>query len=337
MLGTFGRWGVAAVVCLTAGNEVLAQGSWADALVDVKRIDYGVVATGAETQRTLTIRNTTAAQVHISSVSTACKCAEAGQPTKTLLQPGEEATIEVRLNTRQFSKKRDTSLTIFFDSPQYAALTIPITAYIRTDVVFDPGIVRFGTVDFGTGSEVTVKVAYAGRPDWKIVDIKIGSKDLEATLRGPRVNGTLVDYDVVMKLSPAARPQRLRDLVTLVTDDAANPYVPLMVEGVIVPDISVSPEVVSLQKPISAGDSTKIQVVIKGKKPFVIEDIDCAGMQGSFKAQLEDQAKSVHVVRIEFSAPERSGKFTEELLVKIADRTDPVSFRLTGTINSRTP
>ena len=334
MLGTFGRWGMAAVICLTASDVVLAQGSWADALLDVKRIDYGVVATGAETLRAITIRNTTGGQVHISSVTTACKCAEASLPSKNLLQPGEETVVEVRLNTRQFSKKRDTSLTIFFDSPQYAAVTVPITAYIRTDVVFEPGMVRFGTIDYGVGGEVKVKVAYAGRTDWKIVDVKIGSSDLEATLAQTKRENGLVDYDLTMKLRPAARPQRLRDLITLVTDDAANPYVPLMVEGIVVPDISVSPEVVSLQKPIAPGESTDIMVVIKGKKPFVIQEIDCAGMQDCFEVKLTDQAKPVHVVKMKFNAPERSGKFSEELIVKIADREEPVRFRLTGVINN---
>ncbi len=96
---------------------------------------------------------------------------------------GEETTIEVRLNTRQFSKKRDTSLTISFDAPQFASVQIPISAYIRTDVVFEPGMVQFGNVAVGAGAESTVNLSYAGRPDWKIVDVKIGSQDLTATLR----------------------------------------------------------------------------------------------------------------------------------------------------------
>ena len=74
-----------------------------------------------------------------------------------------------------------------------------------------------------------MKVAYAGRPDWKINDIKIGHNDLSATLKETNRSGGRVDYALTMKLNPAARPQRIRDLVTLVTDDAANPYVPLLV------------------------------------------------------------------------------------------------------------
>lgn len=302
MLGTIVRIGWAVGLCLTVAETAVGQGSWADALVDRKSIDFGVVATGADTAQVVTIRNTTQATVHISSVTTACTCAQAGQPSATLLQPGESATIEVRINTRQFSKKRDTSMTIFFDSPQYASVLIPISAYIRTDVVFDPGMVRFGNVEYGANAQVTVKVAYAGRPDWKILDVKMGSADLSATLKETRRDAGYVDYELTMKLSSSAQPQRLRDLVTLVTDDAANPHVPLMVEGIVIPDISISPESVQI-RPLSPGESTTVRVVIKGSKPFVIEDVNCAGMSDCFEVRLEPKTNKLCFVDIKFVAP----------------------------------
>ena len=332
MLGITGRIVLTLISGLALGEIAKAQGNLADQLVDTRNIDFGVVATGSDTSRVVTIRNTTGATVHISSVSTACTCAQAGQPSTNLIQPGQQATIELKLNTIQFSKKRDTSMTIVFDAPRYASVTIPISAYIRTDVVFEPGKVRFGSVDFGSGAEVTVKVAYAGRPDWKINDIKIGHNDLSATLKETNRSGGRVDYALTMKLNPAARPQRIRDLVTLVTDDAANPYVPLLVEGMVVPDISISPETVSI-RPLSPGQTTTVKVVIRGKKAFLIEDIDCVGMSDCFKVKLGDKPNVLHVVDIEFVAPEKPGKFAEQMMVRIADRPDPLTFMVSGTIN----
>lgn len=332
MLGTIVRIGWAVGLCLTVAETAVGQGSWADALVDRKSIDFGVVATGADTAQVVTIRNTTQATVHISSVTTACTCAQAGQPSATLLQPGESATIEVRINTRQFSKKRDTSMTIFFDSPQYASVLIPISAYIRTDVVFDPGMVRFGNVEYGANAQVTVKVAYAGRPDWKILDVKMGSADLSATLKETRRDAGYVDYELTMKLSSSAQPQRLRDLVTLVTDDAANPHVPLMVEGIVIPDISISPESVQI-RPLSPGESTTVRVVIKGSKPFVIEDVNCAGMSDCFEVRLEPKTNKLCFVDIKFVAPEKPGKFSEQMIVKIEGREQTIQFPVSGVIN----
>ena len=332
MLGMIGRFGLALVAVAWVSDTARAQQSWADRLVDTQRIDFGVVATGAETSRVVTIRNTTTNVVHISSVTTACTCAQAGQPSSNLLQPGQEATIPLRLNTVQFSKKRDTSMTIVFDSPQYASVIIPISAYIRTDVVFEPGLVRFGSVEFGTGAEVTVNVAYAGRSDWKIVDVKIGHQDITASLKENLRSAGRVDYSLTVKLNPGTRPQRIRDLLTLVTDDAANPYVPLMVEGVVVPDISISPETVSI-RPLSPGQTTTVKVVIRGKKAFLIEDIDCAGMSDCFKVKLGDKPNVLHVVDIEFVAPQKPGKFTEQMIVKIENRDEPIMFQVSGVIN----
>ncbi len=332
MLGTFGRIGLIACCCLTTFGTVHGQGGWADQLVDKRRIDFGVVATGADTADVITVTNKTGNTIHISGVSTACTCAQAGQPSSTLLQPGESATVEIRLNTKQFSKKRDTSLTIFFDSPQYGSVTIPISAYIRTDVVFDPGIVRFGNVEFGTPSQVVVRVSYAGRPDWKITDVKMGSSDLSATLKELRRQGGYVDYELTVKLGNTAKPQRLRDIVTLVTDDEASPRVPLMVEGIIVPDISISPENVQI-RPLSPGESTNVRVVIKGTKPFVVEDVNCKDMTDCFHVKLDAKSNKLCFVDIRFVAPEKKGKFSEPMLVKIEGREEPVQFMVSGEIN----
>ncbi|MFM8725532.1 MAG: DUF1573 domain-containing protein, partial [Planctomycetaceae bacterium] len=70
--------------------------SWADGLVQPGRLEFGVIARGSAAARSVTLTNSTGATLHIQSVSTACRCAEADNPSKPLLQPGEKATIEVR-------------------------------------------------------------------------------------------------------------------------------------------------------------------------------------------------------------------------------------------------
>ncbi|MCA9034017.1 MAG: DUF1573 domain-containing protein [Planctomycetaceae bacterium] len=333
MLRTMGRFGLGLVVICCALESAAAQSDWASQLVDTQRIDYGVVATGSEAVRQITVNNTTGTAVHISAVTTACTCIQAGKLSTNLLQPGEAVTFDLKLNTVQFSKKRDTSLTIHFDSPQYSSVTIPVSGYIRTDVVFDPGMVRFGSVDFGAGSEVTVKVAYAGRSDWKINDVKIGHSDVTASLKEIQRSGGRVDYALTVKLSPNAAPQRIRDLITLVTDDAANPYVPLMLEGTVIADITVAPETVNI-RPLSPGQETTVQLVIKGKEAFVIQEIDCAAMDGCFSADVPAGAERLHILKVRFVAPERTGKFTENLLVKIANREQPLTVPVRGQVNS---
>ena len=339
-----GRWGFAVAMLLTGSSTALAQGSWADRLVDTKRLDFGVIATGSEAMKVVTIENTTNSTIQIAGFSTACRCAEASQPKgqeKLTLQPGEKTTIEIRMNTRAYKHDRDTSLTIQFLAPQFSEVRIPISAYIRTDVVFEPGKVDFGKVEFLTGREVPVRIAYAGRLDWRIVDVKMSNQALSASLketeRRPNdLGGGIVGYLLIMKLSPDARPGRIRDLVTLVTDDAANPRVPLMVEAEIVPDISISNPNIAIRA-LKPGETTTVKLVVQGTKPFLVEDVDCKDLQNCFEVKMNEKENKVQIVELAFTAPDSPGKFTQQMVVKVKidDREDFIPFTVSGIISQR--
>jgi hypothetical protein len=331
------RLALVALASLATATPVLGQGSWADAIVQTRKLDFGVIATGSEAVKLVEIENTTGATVHISSTSTACRCAEASPPAKALLHPGEKTTIEVRMNTRSFKQQRDTTLTILFDSPQFAEVRIPISAYIRTDVVFEPGKVDFGRVEFLAGKEIPVQIAYSGRPDWRILDVKITNQRLTATLketrREPGQLGYAVGYELVMKLSKEARPGRFRDIITLVTDDAANPNVPLLVEGEVVPDISISNPSIAIRA-LKPGETTTVKLVVKGTRPFLIEDVDCKDLQNCFEVKLSETENKVQVVELQFTAPDEPGKFSEQMVVKIKGRDESIPFAVSGVITN---
>ena len=72
------------------------------------------------------------------------------------------------MNTERFVRRKDSNLIVTFDRPYYARVTIPITAYIRTDVVLSPGSATFGAVEQGKSAKRDIAISYAGRADWKI-------------------------------------------------------------------------------------------------------------------------------------------------------------------------
>ena len=331
MLGNLGRWGFAVIILAGAVSPALAQSNWAEDMISPKKLDFGVIATGSEAIKVVSIQNRTSATLHISSTSTACRCAEASSPGKDALQPGESTTIEVRMNTRSFKQQRDTSLTIQFDSPQFAEVRIPITAYIRTDVVFEPGKVDFGKREFLAGGTTKVSIAYAGRPDWQIRDIKITNPDLKYKLQEKSRNGGNVTYELEMSLAPQASPGRIRDMITLVTDDATNPYVPLLVEGTIVPDITISNPNIAIRA-LKPGQTTTVKVVMQGNKPFLVEDVDCRKMDDCFKVKMSEKENTLQVVEMEFTAPDKPGKFAEEMIVKVKGRPEVLKFTVSGNI-----
>ena len=322
-LGTF---------CLsTAVVSFVNADDWARPMVETRKIDFGVIATGSEARKLVEIRNVYERPVHISSVETTCGCS-AATPGKTTIAPGDTGTVEVQMNTHRFRQRKDSNLVIRFDAPRFAEVRVPITAYIRTDVVFDPGMVRFNNVDVGQEATSVVVIRYAGRTDWEIVDAKTDNPNLTAQFKlNQRGNGRM-GYQLAVKLDSRTKAGRFRDLITIVTNDRSNPYVPLMVEGVVVPDITVTSSLVKF-RPVRAGDTARHRIVVKGRKAFRIEGIDCDRMSDCFEARIPSDKRLVHVVPVKFTAPQNPGQFDDELIIHIAGRTDPLRLRVSGVIN----
>ena len=99
--------------------------------------DFGVVARGSDVSYRLKLKNKYKEDVHIADVRTTCGCS-AGEPNKTTLKSLEEAYVEIKMDTRKFTRRKDSNVIVTFDAPLYQEVTIPITAYIRTDVVVEP-------------------------------------------------------------------------------------------------------------------------------------------------------------------------------------------------------
>lgn len=315
-------------VVIAAGHA--SADPWAEQMVTARKIDFGVIATGSEARKMIEVRNVYSVPVQISNVSTTCWCSAATTGKKTI-QPGESTYVEVEMNTQKFSRRKDSNLIIQFDSPQFAELRIPITAYIRTDVVITPGMLRFGEVAVGTDGTAVVDIAYAGRSDWNIVDIKFGNKDMKAVLSPPQRATGQVKFRLTVTLNRTAKAGRIRDLVTIVTNDQTNPYVPLMVDGVVASEFNVIPKAIDVGV-IPAGKTAMKQIVVKGREPFTIDSVDCEGMADCFKAVISKDARTIHSVPIEFVAPNRPGRFSEELVVKISGRDEFLRLNVTGTI-----
>jgi len=105
-----------------------------------------------------------------------------------------------------------------------------------------------------------------------------------------------------------------------------------MVEGTVVPEYTVTPSLVRF-KPVQAGGTVQTRIVVKGKSNFRIESVDCDGMSDCFEAKVSVDKKKVHVVPIQFSAPLDLGEFEDELIIRIAGRTQPLRLRVSGVIN----
>ncbi|MGD9858050.1 MAG: DUF1573 domain-containing protein [Planctomycetaceae bacterium] len=315
--------------------------NWAQRMFSELEHDFGNVASGSDTRHQIEVKNIYQEQVRILNVGTTCGCT-AASPSKDVLETGETAYVEVVMNTVKFKQQKNSNVDVtlaFTDANGVATsktVRIPISAYIRSDIVIEPGTVDFGAVDAGAGARRTARVSYAGRSNWSATRVEVNHEYLEASIvetqRTAGFNGdAFVTYELVVQVKPTAPVGVIRDKINLVTNDAANPKVPVLVEARVEPDIVVSPGTLPLGD-IAAGAERTYPVVIKGKKPFAIERIECESDQECFKVRLTKDSKLVHVLQLTFTSPDHPGAFQELFTVTVAGRPEPVTFSAVGKI-----
>jgi hypothetical protein len=334
---------IGTVICILQSAACGQDPYWGNKMFELTDIRFGSVAKGADSAVQVKVKNVYKEDIQITNLTTGCGCVswdEVKNNQLPLVVPsGQSRLITLRLNTIQFDGERKSNAKVMLLDPVHsssATVEFPVTAYIRRDVVITPGAVHFGTVDQGSTVERKVDVNYAGRDDWRITQAKGNNPNVVVTLREAGRGNGLVKYELIFTLKAQAPQGVLRDQVILMTDDVNNPQVPIMVEGTIETDVAITDIQFGTMTP---GQSKPVNLVIRGKKPIKIDELyrekkETSKIQDeSFKVKLDTvTAKPVHVLPITFTAPDVTGAFEEEFVVKIAGRPQPLSFKARGRV-----
>jgi hypothetical protein len=290
--------------------EGFAQ-DWAQKLFKTTSHDFGSVARGAKADFAFEIVNCYKEDVHISGVRSSCGCTT---PTasKTTLKTWEKAEIVASLNTRSFTGQKNATLTVTIDQPFFAEVQLSIAAYIRRDVVFSPGAVQLGAVEQGKPAERVIDVAYAGRDDWRIVDVRSANPHLEVELNEKERGDGRVGYTMLVRLDGEAASGYILDQLTVVTNDRNMMSIPLAVEGRIVAPLSVSPGSLVLGV-LTPGQTVTKQLVVRGNEPFRILKMECG--DPSFQFQPSTEPKELHIVPVTFTAKSEGAKIAETIVI----------------------
>ena len=142
------------------------------------------------------------------------------------LKTYEKGAIVATFNTPSFLGQHGATITVVLDKPFYAEVQLHVNGYIRSDVVFDPGSVQFGEFEQGTTTKQKVTVNYAGRNDWKILDVRGTNNHLSVDLRETGRNGGQVSYEMTVHVDGNLPAGYVNDHLMLVTNDPqvdANP------------------------------------------------------------------------------------------------------------------
>lgn len=304
---------VACLLCFGSTGSAHAE-QWAAAMFDHLSHDFGVVARGAEVEHRFPLENLYLEDVHVDAVRSTCGCTTPKVP-KPLLKTYEKGEIVAVLDTRNFTGRKDATLTVVFDKPFPAEVQLHVQSYIRSDVVIEPGHIEFGTVPLGTSVHEKASIVYAGRSNWKILRVEHSSPHLEVKVTEQGRGNGRVSYQLVARLLPTAPVGYIKQQINLITDDP-DPYqarVPIMVEGAVVAAVTVRPSPLSFGV-LAAGQSVTRQLVVHGEKPFSIVDVRCDDPQFGFV--VPEGEKKLHLVPVTFSDDGVPGKLATKILIE---------------------
>lgn len=321
------------IVCALAVSACATAASaqqWAEEMFSDRSVDFGAVPRAAKVEHEFVITNKYKEDVHIAGVRSSCGCTQPRIVNDTL-KSWEKGKVIAAFNTDAFTGQRGATVTVTFDRPQWAEVQLRVKGYIRTDVVLNPSEVNFGSVPEGETKKKAVRIRYAGGSNWKIEGAKTNSPYLTATVRELGRTGGQVDYQLDVDLADDAPAGYLNERIMLVTNDHRGEF-PVVVEGRVVPELTVSPASLMLGT-VQPGQKVTKQIVVKGAKPFKIVDIHCADK--AFRFQPSDEAKSLHLVPVVFQAPEKPGKVTckIEIITDLGDQKS-VTFSAIGEVGA---
>jgi hypothetical protein len=187
---------------------------------------------------------------------------------------------------------------------------LQVAGFIRSDVVLQPGEIDFGNVDVGTPAERRVQISYAGREDWNLTDARTTDPNLRLQLVDlGRARGHAA-YELVVRLARSAPAGYIKDQITLVTNDAQNPEIPVDVEGRVVSEITVSPASVFMGV-VQPGQVVTKQLIVRGKRAFRIVGVKCD--DASFEIETGDELNTMHKLSVVFTAGDREGKVSQQI------------------------
>ena len=284
---------------------------WATKLLSVPSHNFGTVARGSKTEFRFTFRNIYKEDLHVVSVRTSCGCTSP-VITKRDLKTHETGDVVATFNTRTFLGQHGATLTVTIDKPYYAEVQLRVAGNIRGDVTFDPPFMDLGNVDLGKGSERTVRVTHVGSTPWEIKDVRSANANFEVQLSKPTHTASQSAYDLTLKLKPDAPAGYVKGQLILVTNDPRAGQIPMDVEGRIVADVTVSPQLLALGI-VQPGRSVTKNIVVRANRPFRVTGVTCS--DGCFTCPGKETAATVQILPVTFQAGDTIGKIERQLKV----------------------
>jgi hypothetical protein len=285
--------------------------------------DFGTVAKDAKSEFKFVFENLYLEDIHIASAHPSCGCTSV-RIENPLVKTYETGAVVAHFNTDTFQGPHGATLTVTIDKPYYGEVQLQVLGNIRTDTVVEPGSVQFPSIDQGVAYDQKASVTHVGQSDWKILDVKSSSPHISAQAIETGRSYGQVSYQLLVRVDANTPAGYVDDHLTLVTNDARTPQLPVLVEGQVVPTITVSPTSLFMGV-VQPGQKVTKQLVIKGKKPFRVVSISCDEKAFQFDTSAAEKTpKELHLIPVTFAAGTDLGKVTKNIKV-VTDAGQAVS------------
>lgn len=306
--------GMALVWVALAGLPAFGQ-EWARKMFETADHDFGPVARGAKAEYEFVLTNIYVEDVHIAAVRSSCGCTTPSIK-KDWLKTHEKSAIVARFNSHLFLGSKGATLTVTFDKPFYAEVQLHVRGYVRSDVVFTPNSVELGEVEQGAAVERKLAVHYAGRSDWRILEVRSANPHVSGEAVETGRTGGQVSYELTVRADGGLAPGYLQEHLILVTNDRAYSEVPVAVEGHVRSGVTVSPASLFMGV-VEPGQRVTKKLVVRAAKPFrilsVTSDAECFEFDTS---QEGAEPKTVHLVPVTFIAGSDPGKVAHTIRIE---------------------
>ncbi|MFO0908943.1 MAG: DUF1573 domain-containing protein [Isosphaeraceae bacterium] len=288
---------------MLAGRRVQAAG-WANGLFLEQSHDFGPVPRGAIVRHPFVLVNRTNEALNIIDVRASCGCTT-GWANASLVPPGQSATVEAQMDTRNFVGRKETVLfvTVATASGRQGEARLGVGSTILSDIVLNPGGVDFGVVARGQTPSQILTIERVGNPNWRLTRMASGCRAIDATLVEAGRTAAGAAYRMTVTLKSDAPAGTFRDEIRVFTNDPQSPVVPVLVTGSVRGELTASPNMLALGQVSSTAPATG-KFLVRATRPFVIKGFE--GIGDGFKALVDDATpKPIHVVTVQFH-PEES-------------------------------
>ena len=305
-----------AVACLLSMTSLVPcfGQSWAQEMFSETTHHFGTVASDAKAEYAFVVSNPFVEDVHIAAVRSSCSCTSP-RIEKPWLKTHQKGAIIAKINTQAFRGRKRATITVTIDKPYRAEVQLHVSSHIRGDVVLEPGSVQFGSVDHGQPAQQTARITYLGRGDWEIQEVRSANEHLSAEITKTSSHNGRNAYELTVRMDADAPVGYFNDHLTLVTSDARQSHIPVLVEGRVTSNVTVSPASLFMGV-VGPGHKVTKRLVVRGKRPFRILSIRCQGQTFAFDTDEQAEPKPLHLIPVTFIAGEHPGEITDRITIE---------------------